>query len=610
MKLSPLSIIAASTVVASAATIRGSRKLSPAEVPHASSVHKKRSSEQDITEEPEFEEEEQDGPRSPGLMQTRIIGGGVTDSNRFPYAVSISDDIGHFCGGSLIAPDMVLTAAHCQGGSYNAVIGRHNLNSNSGESIPMDQEFPHPEYNDKVTDADWMLVKLKSSTTQNIPFIKINYDGSKPSPGQEVTVMGWGDTTADDMTSELAERLMSVTVNAISNQECDDSEGSIGGWNENYHNQITENMLCAKDNGEDSCQGDSGGPLVILGNDPSQDVQVGVVSWGIGCASRDFPGVYARVSRVTDWIKTTVCQESSQPPADLCGGAAVTTDDSPSSGDDAPTTNDDDGNDDDGVSSPPPSPSSGDDSVTDDNSSDDVYFYHDDDGMGGTYAADDNDVPSDDDNGSDDHVSTDDNTATYDDDDDSVTPWPTWAPTTEPTEENISGTDDNAPDAPVVGISSFGSLGDENWVTILEEDFKESIAPFISGGADAKWLSEKKGRIGIIDLQDGNGDGSSAFSGPLDASYSKYQVIFDAYLLGMEDDKSFCFDVSSDGGSQWTETQCWRGLDLTTKVWHDGITVGFSAAPNAIDLRVRFRCVGSDNQDDVFIDKIAIQGSQ
>lgn len=77
MKLSPLSIIAASTVVASAATIRGSRKLSPAEVPHSSSVHKKRSSEQDIIEEPEFEEEEQDGPRSPGLMQTRIIGGGV-----------------------------------------------------------------------------------------------------------------------------------------------------------------------------------------------------------------------------------------------------------------------------------------------------------------------------------------------------------------------------------------------------------------------------------------------------------------------------------------------------------------------------------------------------
>lgn len=64
--------------------------------------------------------------------------------------------------------------------------------------------------------------------------------------------MGWGDTTADDLTQELAEQLLSVTVNVISNQQCDDSKGSIGGWSESYNGQITENMLCANDNGEDS----------------------------------------------------------------------------------------------------------------------------------------------------------------------------------------------------------------------------------------------------------------------------------------------------------------------------------------------------------------------
>lgn len=80
MKLSPLSIIAASSITAaSAASIRGSRNLSPLEVPHSMSVHKKRSSEQDITEEPE-EESSGDGPRSPDLMQTRIIGGDVVSS--------------------------------------------------------------------------------------------------------------------------------------------------------------------------------------------------------------------------------------------------------------------------------------------------------------------------------------------------------------------------------------------------------------------------------------------------------------------------------------------------------------------------------------------------
>ena len=87
MKLSALSIIAASSLTTvSVASIRGSRNLSPAEVPHATSVHKKRSSENDIAEEPEMEVESssEDGPMSPGLMQTRIIGGGVV---RFAFEI-------------------------------------------------------------------------------------------------------------------------------------------------------------------------------------------------------------------------------------------------------------------------------------------------------------------------------------------------------------------------------------------------------------------------------------------------------------------------------------------------------------------------------------------
>ena len=73
--------------------------------------------------------------------------------------------------------------------------------------------------------------------------------------------MGWGDTTADDYTQELADELKSVTVNVMSNSDCDASSGSINGWSDSYEGQITDNMLCARDNGEDSCQGDSGGPL-------------------------------------------------------------------------------------------------------------------------------------------------------------------------------------------------------------------------------------------------------------------------------------------------------------------------------------------------------------
>ena len=81
-----------------------------------------------------------------------------------------------------------------------------------------------------------------------------------------------------------------------------------------YHNEITENMMCAKDDSEDACQGDSGGPLVIR-QSSGDDLQVGVVSWGISCAHKDFPGVYARVSSQYDWIRQNVCEGSSDPPA-------------------------------------------------------------------------------------------------------------------------------------------------------------------------------------------------------------------------------------------------------------------------------------------------------
>eukprot|EP00584_Thalassiosira_punctigera_P001900 CAMPEP_0172545162 /NCGR_PEP_ID=MMETSP1067-20121228/15152_1 /TAXON_ID=265564 ORGANISM="Thalassiosira punctigera, Strain Tpunct2005C2" /NCGR_SAMPLE_ID=MMETSP1067 /ASSEMBLY_ACC=CAM_ASM_000444 /LENGTH=162 /DNA_ID=CAMNT_0013331851 /DNA_START=61 /DNA_END=546 /DNA_ORIENTATION=+ len=110
----------------------------------------------------------------------------------------------------------------------------------------------------------------------------------------------------------------------MSNSECERSSGTVGGqefmgmsfgggYQASYAGQITNNMICAQDYGEDSCQGDSGGPLVVRRR--SRDVQVGIVSWGIGCADEDFPGVYARISSQYECIKRQVCKEGSAPPA-------------------------------------------------------------------------------------------------------------------------------------------------------------------------------------------------------------------------------------------------------------------------------------------------------
>jgi len=244
-------------------------------------------------------------------LDTRIIGGNEANEDRYSYAVSLQDRIGHFCGGALIAKDVILTAAHCQGGQYDIILGRHDSNDSGGEAIPMKQELPHPNYDSYSTDNDFMLVFLKDAVSvSNVDLATLNSEPSVPSVGQAVTAMGWGDTDIRDDVSELSDVLLHARVNVISNGECDASEGEIDGWYDNYHGQITENMLCAKRNERDSCQGDSGGPLVIRGGNASSDVVVGVVSWGVGCASEHFPGVYARVSSAYDWIESEICKGS------------------------------------------------------------------------------------------------------------------------------------------------------------------------------------------------------------------------------------------------------------------------------------------------------------
>jgi trypsin len=248
--------------------------------------------------------------------EPRIIGGRPANTGNYHFHVSLEDRIGHFCGGTLISPDIVLTAAHCGGGSYDVVINRPNQNSNGGQTIGKKREITHPQYNPRTTDNDFNIVVLdKPADMSKAKLVKLNSNKNYPAVGQEVTVIGFGDTNPSDYVSDLSDRLMEVTVNCISNDDCDDSRGTIGGYSDSYRGQITKNMLCARDDNEDACQGDSGGPLLVLGDTDEETEQVGVVSWGIGCAHRSFPGVYARVSEAYDWIRGEVCDHSSDPPA-------------------------------------------------------------------------------------------------------------------------------------------------------------------------------------------------------------------------------------------------------------------------------------------------------
>jgi trypsin len=100
--------------------------------------------------------------KSEDKKSKRVIGGHESTGGRYSYAVSLADDLGSFCGGSLIALDIVLSAAHCAGGDYYAIIGRHDLETDEGDEVGIDKEITHPDYDTQTTDNDFMVLVLVS----------------------------------------------------------------------------------------------------------------------------------------------------------------------------------------------------------------------------------------------------------------------------------------------------------------------------------------------------------------------------------------------------------------------------------------------------------------
>ncbi len=250
--------------------------------------------------------------------EERIIGGFVADEDRHQYSVSLQSD-GHFCGGSLILKDVVLTAAHCLGGSIDILIGRHDFGDSNGEIISAKWQIEHPGYDTNTDEYDLALIVLSRPVEIAVPLITLNEDSSYPSPGTIAHVMGWGDTNGNPNAPMMPppEEMHMVDVEVISNQRCEKLERGGASYGE-YGFDIYESNLCTYTQQKDACQGDSGGPLVVKGNDVSQDKLIGVVSWGIGCAY--LPGVYGRVSESYGWIQDRACQLSSDPSGStLCG---------------------------------------------------------------------------------------------------------------------------------------------------------------------------------------------------------------------------------------------------------------------------------------------------
>lgn len=203
------------------------------------------------------------------------------------------------------------------GNDVTVVIGRHNLtNHNTGEDVPVSEVVLHPNYDMRTSeDYDIALVILSRPVTADVNIMNINANSTLPVAGSDVTYLGWGEIDSDAATLNVSDTLREVESNVITNEQCNDIEGIIDGTKstDSYNGLISDVMLCTFTIGRDSCQKDSGGPLIIRGKDASEDVQVGVASWGLGCASKVFPGVACRISYVYSWIKDVVCDKSSEP---------------------------------------------------------------------------------------------------------------------------------------------------------------------------------------------------------------------------------------------------------------------------------------------------------
>lgn len=258
-------------------------------------------------------------------FEPRIIGGSEADIGRYSYAVyleSTDDDGNTFfnCGGSLIARDVILTAAHCNDPPVSAaIVGRHDINDGNGQVFHSFNKVIHPllYYIDPGIDNDVMLVFLDEAyTDDDVVTVRLNSDPSVPYVGQDLGVVGWGDTDAQpgDEFNFVSDVLMNADVTVISNEECDASEGyGDFGYYQAYKHVVTDTMLCTTASPTDTCYGDAGGPLVVSGDDARSDVQVGIVSWGVGCAT-DLPSVNARVSQFYGWIQSEVCKGSRYAP--------------------------------------------------------------------------------------------------------------------------------------------------------------------------------------------------------------------------------------------------------------------------------------------------------
>ncbi|XP_013921185.1 PREDICTED: suppressor of tumorigenicity 14 protein-like [Thamnophis sirtalis] len=239
--------------------------------------------------------------------QSRIVGGMDSSSGEWPWQVSLhTQNDGHVCGASLISNKWLVTASHCfneknyvrytDPSLWTAYMGLLDLDNRTNRLVQkrtIKKIIRHPLFNDFTFDYDIALMELSSPVTFSKEIIPICLpDATHDFPaGKAFWVTGWGKTQEHGAGARI---LQKAEIRAINQTMCESL----------LVNQLTPRMMCVGvlTGGIDACQGDSGGPLTSIEVN-NRMFLAGVVSWGDGCARRDRPGVYTRVTKLRTWIK-------------------------------------------------------------------------------------------------------------------------------------------------------------------------------------------------------------------------------------------------------------------------------------------------------------------
>ncbi|XP_028672176.1 mast cell protease 1A-like [Erpetoichthys calabaricus] len=231
-----------------------------------------------------------------GVSGDKIIDGREALPKSRPYMAFLEISIGihkSACGGALILPNVVLTAAHCKGRNITVILGAHNRTTNekSQQVIPVQEMIPHEEFDETFLDNDIMLLKLQShaTITDEVKTIRLAGREEHFQPGTTCSVAGWGLTVTDGAGSDV---LREVDVSL--QRHCNIANPAL--------------QICARGTGrKGTCNGDSGGPLVCRGRN-NIPTAAGIVSFSNTrkCEDRHRSNVYAKVSAYREWIKSKI----------------------------------------------------------------------------------------------------------------------------------------------------------------------------------------------------------------------------------------------------------------------------------------------------------------